>query len=349
MNMENQSIQDIVKQAVMQGVELGIQQATKEKALPGDTMTVSDLMDEWLESKRIEIASNTYGKYCILSKNHVIPVFGNMMLTAIKKPMVQSFINGLSDAGLAIETVRPIIKSVLNPALEYAEDNGYIDKNPCYRVKAPKRDYSHHKQAAKPEDFKRLLAVSRRHRLWIALPILFNTGMRRGEMLALRWNDVDFEGNYISINKSFSANCQTGKGILKTPKTKDSVRKVPLLPELKAQLLQYKQEQGEGHTFVISQAKADAMVNPNNFARTVRQWCQKAGVSGISAHIGRHTFATRLHREGFSGDVIMQFTGHADSRTLERYYLDKDTPDSPVIQQALKALGNDAFSQAIAG
>lgn len=348
MNIENQSIQDIVKQAVMQGVELGIQQATKEKALQGDTMTLSALMDEWFEAKRIEIASNTYGKYCILSKNHVIPAFGNMMLTAIKKPMVQSFINGLSDKGYAVETVKTIKASILNPALEYAEEMGYIDKNPCYKVKTPKRDYMNHKRATKDADLQRLMTVSRKHRLWIALPILFNTGMRRGEMLALRWDDVNFEGNYISINKSFSANCQTGKGILKAPKTKDSVRMIGLVPELKAQLLQYKQTQGECHTFVISQAKTDAMVNPNNFARLVRQWCKTAGVSGISSHIGRHTFATRLHQLGFDTKTIMHFTGHGNSQTLERFYLDRDAPDSPIILQALKALNEDAYSKALA-
>lgn len=341
MNIDNKELSALLTNAVAEGIT-----RANHKAYKGDTMTFDSLMQEWLEYKSIRVTANTIGKYTMLYNKHVKPVFGDTPLTSITKKMLQSFINMLNET-YSIETVKAIKSEVLNAPLKYAydEDQGYIPKNPCENVIAPKRTFHNHKTAVSDEDIRKLRTVSDRHRLWIIVPLLYNTGMRRGEMLALRWDDIDFDKRSISISKSYTIICGTGETVLKEPKTQGSVRYVPIFSTLMPELQRYREQEGTRSPYVLTSLRSGGMLYPKTINNLIKQWADEAGVKRdcLSPHtLGRHTLATALHKQGASSNEIMQVTGHTDTRTLERYYLDRDRLDSPVMSR-LSAWAGVAF------
>ncbi len=288
-------------------------------------MTLAEWLDFYmLEYKKQYVKPTTYNNYTVKVKNHIKPAIGHYKLKALRQDIIQKFVNSLSAKGLAPSTVIDVFK-VLSNALETAVDDGLIVRNVANRVKLPK--------TTKPQitvltQEQQNAFVEQAKVTYMGVVYIFDlcTGMRLGELLGLKWQDIDFEQNQLHIKRIIRKvkdpdnpeehwHLEFG-----TPKTPTSERTIPL-NETAIKVLADVWEQQEKNKEKASTAYEDndlvfctqlgRPLDPNNIRRTCYSICAKIGVSNIHPHCLRHTFATRGAENNVDVRVMQKFLGHA--------------------------------------
>lgn len=288
-------------------------------------MTLAEWLDFYmLEYKKQYVKPTTYNNYTVKVKNHIKPAIGHYKLKALRQDIIQKFVNSLSAKGLAPSTVIDVFK-VLSNALETAVDDGLIVRNVANRVKLPK--------TTKPQinvltQEQQNAFVEQAKVTYMGVVYIFDlcTGMRLGELLGLKWQDIDFEQNQLHIKRIIRKvkdpdnpeehwHLEFG-----TPKTPTSERIIPL-NETAIKVLADVWEQQEKNKEKASTAYEDndlvfctqlgRPLDPNNIRRTCYSICAKIGVSNIHPHCLRHTFATRGAENNVDVRVMQKFLGHA--------------------------------------
>lgn len=239
--------------------------------------------------------------------------------------------------------------TVLSIALNEAVRGNYIPRNPCDNVRLPKVKKTQ-KEAITKEEVKTLYEITRaaNHFNWIAVPLLFSTGMRRGELLALTWNDVRYDIEqrtyYININKAVGA--EKKPTIHAYTKTHSGVRRCYISEGLYNLMIEYREKtQHHNRTYVIAQKTKNGWREPRNFNRTVKQWCDKAGLpNGISPHSFRHAYATYMMMAGQPMDAVMRQAGWSNERMIH-YYTDDAvmSQKQPEVAEAMGRLTEGMF------
>jgi integrase len=292
-----------------------------QKHWDGEHIPFTDYMEKWFKGKEVDITANTLSKYRSHYNNHIKLFFKDMMLTDLNFDNVQEFVRNLNDK-IQPCTIRDIIYSIMMPALnEAVRPRRLIEFNPCEGVHIPKIKKGKPKQALSNEEIQSLVVASKGHHHWIALPLLAETGMRREELLALTWDDVDFDANIININKTYIV--IHGKAVLNNyTKTDNSVRRVHISDKLASLMKIYKEKtQDNQKKYVIAQKINDKRVDPNNFSgETIGKWKKKAGITrSIGTHLLRHSYVTNMILEGADYLTIMEQAGYGDERMIKRY------------------------------
>ena len=288
-------------------------------------MTLAEWLDFYmLEYKKQYVKPTTYNNYTVKVKNHIKPAIGHYKLKALRQDIIQKFVNSLSGKGLAPSTVIDIFK-VLSNALETAVDDGLIVRNVANRVKLPK--------TTKPQitvltQEQQNAFVEQAKVTYMGVVYIFDlcTGMRLGELLGLKWQDIDFEQNQLHIKRIIRKvkdpdnpeehwHLEFG-----TPKTPTSERIIPL-NETAIKVLADVWEQQEKNKEKANTAYEDndlvfctqlgRPLDPNNIRRTCYSICAKIGVSNIHPHCLRHTFVTRGAENNVDVRVMQKFLGHA--------------------------------------
>ena len=304
-------------------------------------MTLSEWLDFYMpEYKKKFVKPATYNNYTIKVTNHIKPAIGHYKLKALRQDIIQKFINSLSDKGLAPATVEAIFK-LLHNALETAVDDGLIVRNVANRVRLPK--VSKPKIEAFTVDQQRAFEEKAKE-TYMGDMYIFDlcTGMRLGELLGLKWGDIDFEKEQLHIERTIfkakdpddpkdSWHLDFGP-----PKTPASERTIPL-HQTAIRLLADVFEQQEINKAAAGAAYEDNDLvfctklgrpqDPINMRRTFYRICDKAGISGFSPHCLRHTFATRGVDAKVDVRVMQSFLGHANiQETVNTYtHIQPDT------------------------
>lgn len=307
-------------------------------------MTLAEWLDFYMmEYKKQFVKPATYNNYTIKVKNHIKPAIGHYKLKALRQDIIQKFINSLSDKGLAPATVEAIFK-LLHNALETAVDDGLIVRNVANRVRLPK--------VPKPKIEAFTVAQQRAFEekakeTYMGDMYIFDlcTGMRLGELLGLKWGDIDFEKDQLHIKRTiFKAkdpdNPEDSWHLnFGPPKTPASQRTIPLhqtamklLADVFAQQEINKATAGaacEDNDLVFC-TKLGRPQDPTNMRRTFYRICDKAGISGLHPHCLRHTFATRGVDAKVDVRVMQSFLGHANiQETVNTYtHIQADTARS---------------------
>ena len=293
------------------------------------SVTYARFYKEWIKSKT-KLSPATKSKYNYLYHNHIDAHLGDKLLTEIKPSDIAALIE-IKKEELASSIVKEIVCCVLRQSLKYAEGLGYIDKNVAKYVDIPTVEQNHGR-AMTNDEIKRLLEEAHKHRLGISIDLLLYTGMRRGELLGLRWDDIDHERGTIRIERAFvrSVDKRTGKtvDVIGSPKTKKSAREIAIPKSLIETLRAYKKREERagrgGYKYLLSKDGSDEPYNTANFSRLFRKWRDTADVGkDIHIHSLRHTYCTLMHEAGVDNYTLIQQTGHVDTRMLERVYLHK--------------------------
>lgn len=312
--------------------------------------TVKQWMDNWLENyKKLELERQTYISYESSIRNHIDTTIGNIVLQKLTTNDVQKMIGKLSKkkiVKLSKDKKEVISERLMSPGsvrkvyailvsgLQQAQDEGIINRNPAKAAKLPKINKTNVKQKVFTEE--ELSALIRAAKAEIdspyanpcyypALLLMIETGIRRGELLGVKWSNVDFENNLILIKDTI----YDDKGHVKTkskPKNTSSIRQLPLSQTMMNILGSMKRIS----KFVFTTRKG-ANINPNNFYVVFRRWCKNAGLEGHSPHDLRHTFITNMVNDGESIPTIQSFTGHSNAITLLNTYT------HPISQEKLNA------------
>jgi integrase len=288
--------------------------------------TLGEWLQTWLaEYKRPRIRAITYDAYAMIIRRHLTPVLGHIALKDLRPEHVQRYQNDKVAQGLDARTIR-LHRIILSNALAQAEKNGLVVRNVCRLVDAPRQTRREQSTLTIAQMTTQLLPALQGDRLYAAYLTLFMVGLRRGELLGLRWQDVDLATGVLHVRQTVGRvydRDATGpsktKIIFSESKTEKSRRTIPIPEACVAALRQYRARQAE-EKLKLGQAYEDAglvfcqlngkPIDPRNMNLYFSQALKRAGLPSIRLHDARHTFATWLLEQGVSLKVVQTLLGH---------------------------------------
>ena len=290
-------------------------------------LTVGEYVEKWLtDSVRDTVRTRTYERHEQIIRLHIKPALGRVKLKALTPAHVQGFYRDRLDSGLSPATVQKV-HVVLHKALTQAVRWSLVPRNVTEAVKAP-RPAPDEMRPLSPEAARQFLEAARGDKLEALYVLAVHTGMRQGELLGLKWDDVDLEGGVIRIKRALSRN--RGRLLLTEPKTKGSRRTVRLtrgaIETLRGHLERQigdierlgdlYQDQG-----LIFTTKAGTPINPSAIRqRSFMPLLEHAGLPCVRFHDLRHTCATLLLSRNVHPKYVQELLGHATiSQTMDTY------------------------------
>jgi len=277
--------------------------------------------DIWYEMNKENFRYNTLKARKRRYEHDIKPVIGQMPVTEIKTIHCQNVM--LSLKGKFSKSTLSQTRSLMKILFDYALDNDIISSNPVTRkVKVV---------GGTEERMARVLTIQEQSRLITCLShysfknqylFVLNTGLRCGEMIALTWDDVDFNARKVCINKTATVISKNSKVVVNPPKTKSSIREVPLTQEALTILQEQKKRKmvnTENAMYVFTGNDGEIISN-QNYSRTLSHICKKNGIEPISMHSLRHTFATRCIEAGMKPKTLQTILGHSTlAMTMNKY------------------------------
>ena len=307
--------------------EITVKQARKEaekklspvnagKAVPYSTLTLQEFVDRFFVPLAFPILkSSTRKRYRSTLDLHLLPALGQSRLCDIGTVAVQRFVLQKFDSGLGWETCNHL-RNLLSKIFANARKWGHFaGTNPASDVELPEKRPVREKRVLMPEQVVRLLAVLREPiRTMVLLAVL--TGLRVGEILALRWQDVDLDGAELRVVRAVY------RGSIGTPKTKGSRRTVPLpcAATLALRRLAQRTQGFNPEGLVFPSRKGTVLNDTNLLLRFLKPAGKLAGVPWISWHTFRRTHATLLQLAGGSAKDAQAQLGHSQITTTLGIY-----------------------------
>lgn len=285
--------------------------------------------------------------YRMTSGKKVRPDSAEKVAAALGQKLEDVFSLESEKRGLSATTINRV-KSAVSAVFSTAVRKGMIEKNPCKHTTLPKKE-DKKKIYLDADQCKTLLEIFDKHekpQLKTAITTLLYTGLRSGELLALRWEDIDFEEGIISVSKSLAR--VRGKSILTAPKTKSSERKVKAPPVLMALLKTHKIWQAERRLALGAMWKNSGQIFTNQKGgyyngSTLNQQFKKAikgkGLPPLHIHDLRHANASLLINAGLPTKVVSDHLGHTNTQTTLNIYTH--------IFEETKAKATEAISAAL--
>lgn len=280
----------------------------KEELLERKTQyTWKEWSDLCLERLRLEYKASTMANYETKLNRWINPHWADRMLNSITTADVHDLVFSVVD-GVSGYTRKDVLKKIKR-IFALAVEEGILDRNPSavIRVKVVECVQG----VLNASEIQTLLseAYQVRHRFYEVWVTALLTGMRSGELYALKWTDVDFDNGFISVNKSW--NSRSGIGPTKTCRN----RLIPLSLELKGFLLKLRvRERDNG--FVLPRLEEWTR---GEQAKVLRDFCSGIGITSVKFHDLRATFITQLLKNGVSVAKVMSIVGHAELKTTQGY------------------------------
>jgi len=274
---------------------------------------ILELLDEVLHSKSKVLKHKSMLAYSFVSKSNILPYFQDRLVSNIKPIDIKRWQDKLVEKGLkkqTINTARVLLKEVF----ELAVISEYMTINPIKMVSMPKIKYTKPKQKPFTLDEIDLILSSSTNQLRNFLGISFFTGMRSGELLALKWEDVDFITETISINKTIAA------GIINSPKSDSSERDIEMLDQVKEFFKNQKLESGLKNTYVFLARTGSHFVNNSSYYKAFQKLLVELKLEKRALHNTRHTFASMMLNNSIDPLWVSHTLGHENLQiTLNTY------------------------------
>ncbi len=294
--------------------------------LPSGRQTLGPFLAEWLEGIRPSIAPSTYTRYRY-DVRRIDAVLGRVRLAELSPQRIQAFLNDLHARGLRPRPVRHC-HAVLRAALTAAEHQGLIARNPAAgkRVRlprAPRRTI----ESLSVEQARAILAAFTGHAFESLVLTALGTGLRAGELLGLRWQDVDLGRGTLAVR--FQVQRVDGQVVFREPKSEDSRATIPLVPFVVDSLTRQRERvqqlkllagpRWREHQLVFP-SQAGTPMDSSNVVHRFQAQLQRSGLPRMGMHDLRHGTATLLHGLGVDLRTIQAILRHSQiSLTMNTY------------------------------
>lgn len=290
------------------------------KEAPPQSMTVKELYAEYMNAKRPEVRATTYDKCRRNLERYILPEFERCRLDRLTLPILQKWKTNIGNSDLKIRTKKNIYKE-FSTFLNYAVKMEYLPKNPLSALGNFKDAYFQTQEEKlhyyTPEQFKAFITAAAAHTdtltdwgYYVFFNIAFYTGMRKGEINALKWSDI--EGNIIHVRRSITQKLR-GDDVETPPKNKSSIRDlqapIPLIKILDEHKARQRSDPGFSEDYRV--CGGARCLRDTSLAVKNDTYAKEAGVPTIRIHDFRHTHVSLLANEGINIQEIARRLGHA--------------------------------------
>jgi len=299
--------------------------------------TFKQVAEDWLNHKKPNLRASTWSVYEGHTKNH-FSEFENLKINRIMTAKIEKFITGRQARGMNILTLRKILVT-LGQIMRYAVRHRDISNNPFTDAERPRSSQCESdKQTIRilnPSEINGLLEATENHKYRTLFRLAIMSGARQGELLGLKWSDVDWENSQIHIQRTYN-----NQAWYKT-KTKTSNRKIDLGPSMMAELREWRLACPPNKLDLIFPNRAGGPINHNNLvSRYFEPALEKAKLGKIRFHDLRHTYASLLIQQGENIKYIQSQLGHSNPTVTLNVYAHLM---NPVNQEAACRLENTIF------
>ena len=322
---------------------------------PGNTagdlsgaMLFADYMEHWLKIIKGSVEVTTYSSYCYNVNKKIVPYFRKKGITleGLQAKHLQAFylheLERISGTSLQREHAN------IHKALKYAVQLDLIPSNPADRVERPKKTTGV-SQYYSAEEMEQFLELTKDHKLALLFQLTAFYGLRRSEVVGLKWDNIDFDSNIFTIRHVVTQTDVEGKSTLiqaDRAKNKSSVRSMPLVGGIRERLENLKAQQEKnreicgncynpdflGYVFVDEMGN---LYNPDMVSYSFQKLLKKHGLRKIRFHDIRHSCASLLLKNGVNLKLIQEWLGHSDISTTLNLYAHLDTTAKDVSAAAM--------------
>lgn len=293
-----------------------------------DTITFNRIIDSFLAQKKYQVKESTYSHYVWLINSHIRKHFGNMYVDKIDGMAIEQYISVQlregrinNKGGLSPKSVKDIL-SLLKSIIKYGVDKGLICDKSIVDVKSPKTSRTQIEVFSAEECKIIELETIGASEMYYGIYLCLYTGLRLGELCALKWSDIDVENECICISKTISRINNTNdskektKIIIDSPKTESSSRIIPLPSKIVYHLNQ--RSPNDDQKYFLT--RTDKFIEPRNYYEKYKKFLASCGIEKHTFHALRHSFATRCIEKGFDAKILSEILGHSNVKiTLDRY------------------------------
>ena len=294
--------------------------------------TLKEYLESWLRDYCTpNLSPNSTETYNIMVHKHILPDIGELRLTELKPQHIQKLISKIQGAGL--NRTAQYVYTTLHRSLKIALKQGTIARNPVEAVEFPKVKHYEFK-TMNEEDISKFLDAAKKTEYYALFYCALFCGMRRSELLALQWQDVDLYLMQISVNRTLHQ-LMSGEIIIKQPKTNKSRRLIALSPSTCAVLREH-MEARKKHLQAINpdfdpekDFNYDELVfckpdgspyRPDSVTHAWINLVRRNGLTGVRLHDARHSMASIMLKNGTHPKIVQERLGHAKiSTTLDTY------------------------------
>jgi len=291
-----------------------------------ERQTIAQFLARWLSTIKPSLGPRTFLHYEMVVRLHLVPELGRLPLDKLTPQQAQALLARKSASGLSAQSVRHI-RTILRIALNQALKWGLVGRNAAALTIAPKLVRKRF-QSLSPEQARQLLDASHGARLEAVFTVALSLGLRMGEILGLRWRDVDLDGGMLTVNQAVYR--IAGQGMVTAEPKTDRSRRALFLPEgVRAALRTHRVRQLHERLIAGSHWHDNSLVftsgigtplEPRNLFRIFKALLRKAGLPDIRFHDLRHSAASLLLAQGVPMRAVMELLGHSSIGTTADIY-----------------------------
>lgn len=301
---------------------------------------MSELVSLWKADKKQYVKKSTFSAYMLLLENHLLPTFGESQ--QIEEKEVQAFVFKKLESGLSHKTVKDIL-IVLKMVLKFGAKHKHFEYTP-FDIQYPTERERQSIEVLSRADQKKIMNYIQQHFTFrnLGVYICLSGGIRIGEICALTWEDIDTDNGIINIRRTIQRIYVVEDGVRKTellldtPKTKNSIREIPMSRDLLRMLKPIKKIVNDSFFVLTNDAKP---TEPRTYRSYYKNLMQELGMPALKFHGLRHSFATRCIESNCDYKTVSVLLGHSNiSTTLNLYVHPNMEQKKKAIEQMFKGL-----------